>query len=161
MNTSVKSPSSNAKPSAKKVVVSKQRILRNLKEHTYARLGCTKYGVGLVAIKNIPKGTDIFQTTVGPCKPDKWIKLSASEIKKLPKSIQDLVYDFGAVKGGPLAKSGPAVVPVMGMNTLDVTNYFNHSDKPNCKAMMDPTCFMRFKSIRDIKAGEELTYKYN
>jgi hypothetical protein len=140
--------------------VNKSMVLRNLKNDTYARLGCTKYGVGLVAIKEIPAGADIFKTTIGPCKADEWVKLSPAQIKTLPKPIQELVYDFGAVRGGPLAKSGPAVVPLLGMNTLDVTNYFNHSDKPNCKAMMDPKCFMRFKSLRKIKVGEELTYKY-
>lgn len=148
----------NKKPSS--VKITKSMVMRNLKQDTYARLGCTKYGVGLVAIKDIPAGVDVFKTTIGPCKPDRWIKLTTGEIKKLPKVVQELVYDFGAVRGGPLAKSGPAVVPLLGMNTLDVTNYFNHSDKPNCKAMMDPKCFMRFKSLRKIKAGEELTYKY-
>ena len=141
--------------------ITKQMVLRNLKKETYARLGCTKYGVGLVAVKPIPKGADIFKTTIGNCKPDKWVRLTSKEIKSLPKVIRDFVYDFGAVNGGPLAKSGPAVVPLMGLNTLDQTNYFNHSDNTNCKAMMDPKCFMKFKSLRRIKPGEELTYKYD
>lgn len=141
--------------------ITKAMILKNLKQDTYTRLGCTKYGVGLVAIKDIPAGVDIFKTTTGVCKPDEWIKLSPTELKKIPKPVRDLIYDFGAVEGGPLAKSGYAVVPKAGMNTLDITNYFNHSDKPNCKAMMDPKCFMKFKSLRKIKKGEELTYKYN
>jgi len=141
--------------------VKKSQVINNLKNDTYARLGVTKFGVGLMAIKPIPKGTDIFKTTIGPCKADEWIRLSPKDVKELPKSVKEYVYDFGAVSGGPLSQKGPVVVPKLGMNTLDVTNYFNHSDTPNCKAKMDKTCFMRFQSIRDIKKGEELTYKYD
>ena len=140
--------------------ITKKMVIENLKKDTYARLGCTKYGVGLIAIKPIPPGSDIFKTPISKCKSEKFILLSAKEMKRLPKIIRDFVYDFGATKGGPLSKSGPAVVPLMGLNTLDQSNYFNHSDKPNCKAIMDPKCFMRFTSLRKIKPGEELTYKY-
>jgi len=37
--------------------------------------------------------------------------------------------------------------------------FFNHSDDPNCAAYIDGD-FIRLKSIKKIKAGEEITVKY-
>lgn len=39
--------------------------------------------------------------------------------------------------------------------------FYNHSDNPNCKTVEDEEFYgMRLFTIRDIKAGEELTAKY-
>lgn len=37
--------------------------------------------------------------------------------------------------------------------------FFNHSDEPNCEAYIDLD-FIKLRSIKDIKAGEELVAKY-
>lgn len=37
--------------------------------------------------------------------------------------------------------------------------FFNHSDDPNCEAYKDAAC-IKLRSIKEIKAGEELTVKY-
>ena len=37
--------------------------------------------------------------------------------------------------------------------------FFNHSDNPNCEAYVHHAYIM-LRSIKDIKAGEELTVKY-
>jgi hypothetical protein len=47
----------------------------------------------------------------------------------LQRPVQDLVYDFGAISGGPLANKGPAIVPKEGLNTMNISNFMNHSDR--------------------------------
>lgn len=37
--------------------------------------------------------------------------------------------------------------------------FFNHSETPNCEVISDDE-FIRLKTIKEIKAGEELTAKY-
>jgi len=37
--------------------------------------------------------------------------------------------------------------------------FFNHSDNPNCEAYIDDD-FIRLRSIKKIKKGEEITVKY-
>jgi len=37
--------------------------------------------------------------------------------------------------------------------------FFNHSEKPNCKVVYDNE-YIRLVTLREIKAGEELTAKY-
>lgn len=132
--------------------MNKQHIL-----DTYVKLGCTKYGVGVVALKPIPKRTYIFKTPKSLCDEDKWIQLTEKEIKKFPLAIQKLVYDFGAVSGGPLVSKGPAVVPINGFASMNMSNYMNHSIKPNCEPVFLNKCLMTFRTIRK---NEMLTYNY-
>ena len=145
--------------------VSKRKLLKHLKEDTWVRMSKTKYGAGLRAIRDIPAGTFIFKTPTAVCPPDNWVRIEEKDIKTLPKPVQQLVYDFGAISGGPLANKGPAVVPLDGFNSMNITNYMNHSDRPNCTAIMSSKsnnmpCFMTFKTLRKVKSGEMMTYKY-
>lgn len=39
----------------------KKNLLKNLKEKTFCRLGVSKYGVGVFAIKDIPMETELFE----------------------------------------------------------------------------------------------------
>lgn len=152
-------------PSSSKKTLSKSQLLQHLKQDTWVRMAKTKYGAGLKAIRPIPPNTLIFKTPFASCPPDNWVRIEESDIKKLPKAVRQLVYDFGAISGGPLAQKGPAVVPLMGFNSMNITNYLNHSPNPNCKAIVHnqrskSPCFMTFKTIRHIKTGEDITYNY-
>jgi len=150
-------------PTRKQPPVTKAKLMKHLKEDTWVRMSKTKYGAGLRAIRDIPKNTFIFKTPLSICPADKWIVLQEKEIRTLPKSVQDLVYDFGAMSGGPMAKSGPAVVPLDGFNSMDITNFMNHNDNPNCDSYTDlknQPCIMTFKTKRKVKSGEMMTYKY-
>ena len=146
------------------VKVSKAKVLKHLKDDTWVRMAKTKYGAGLRAIRDIPKDTYIFKTSTGICNSDDWVRLEESEIRTLPKAVQDLIYDFGAISGGPMANKGPAIVPRLGFNTMDISNFMNHSEKPNCTAVESRKtkmpCLMTFKTKRKVKSGEMMTYNY-
>ena len=137
---------------------SKGNLLSNLKHNTFCRLKRSKIdGVGLFAIKDIPKGVDPFKK-VNPigCF---IIDLSEEEVESLPFEVKDYVKNF-------FAKDDEGKYPVLGngLNALDITFFLNHSTDPNVTADDDYVSFATYspyKTLRKIKAGEELTQNYN
>lgn len=103
-----------------------------------------KGGVGVFAIRPIPKGTNIF---AGESE-----KLVWTDADRVPteRSLKKLYTDFGVLRDKRYAT--PA-----SFNSLGPGWYLNSSKKPNveCNENMD------FKAIRNIKTGEELTADYD
>lgn len=125
----------------------KQNLIKKLK-NTYCRIKPSKIGgVGVFAIRNIPKGTDPFLYS----QKVKWIKLKKADIEKLDISIQRLVQDFYVYD------KGYYYVSYNGLNSNDISFFVNHSKKPNLET--DDGSF--FKTMRVIKTGEELLADYN
>lgn len=111
----------------------------------YARIGPSRiHGVGAIAVRRIPKGALVFR---GEDERAVWVARSA--VKKLPAELRALYEDFGMVDGTRLG------VPA-NLNRLSVGWYVNHSDEPNVAAGEDG----RFRALRRIDAGEELTADY-
>ena len=104
-------------------------------------------GVGVFAIRDIPKGTDPFMglTTVGS------EKISAETIEILHPAIARYIKDMCVFRDGGY------FIPDAGLNALDVSCYLNHSKTPNMETK-DGTIFV---AARDIKEGEELTIHYD
>ena len=70
--------------------MSKKELLRKLNA-TYCRIGRSKLnGVGVIAIRDMPRGTDPF---IG-CLPTRWVKLTVAEVARLPTAVQTMVRDF-------------------------------------------------------------------
>jgi SET domain-containing protein len=111
----------------------------------YARIGRSRtHGVGVVAIRDIPAGTLVFR---GESERVAWVSRAA--VRRMPAAIRSLYEDFGMVSGGKLG-----VPPTL--NMLSVGWYVNHSDRPNLEAGEDA----RFRALRRIRKGEELTADY-
>ena len=111
----------------------------------YARIGPSRiHGVGAIAIRPIARGTLVF---AGEDERATWVSRSA--VKKLPAELRSLYEDFGMVDGTKLG------VPT-NLNRLSVGWYVNHSRTPNLEAGEDG----RFRALRHIDAGEELTADY-
>jgi hypothetical protein len=100
-------------------------------------------GVGVFAIRPIPKGANVFS---GESE-----KLVWTADTKLPKraSLKKLYTDFGVLRGSKYA------TPV-NFNSIGPGWYLNSSDKPNvrCDENFD------FIALRKIRTGEELTANY-
>jgi hypothetical protein len=97
----------------------------------HARIGRSRvHGVGVVAIRDIPAGTLVFR---GESERVAWVSRAA--VRRLPPAIRQLYEDFGMVSVGW---------------------YVNHSDRPNLEADEDA----RFRALRRIRKGEELTADY-
>ena len=136
--------------------MSKAKLLENLREDTYCRIVASKvHGVGVGAIKDIPKGVDPFMR-VG--KEPKAIPLTDGEVQSLSTGVKKMVEDFTEKTGRYW------YIPETGLNALDVTFYLNHNDRPNigtCRNSNNPDSFVSFITKRCIKKGEELFINYN
>jgi SET domain-containing protein len=111
----------------------------------YVRLKPSKiHGVGVFAIRDIPKRTYVFR---GDDDELVWVKASATN--RLEKEIKKLYRDFC------VSRNGRYGCP-RNFNLLTPAWYLNHSKKPNMAADKN----YDFYSIRRIKKGEELTVDY-
>lgn len=126
----------------------KQKIINCLK-NTYCRLKPSEIeGVGVFAIKDIPKGIDPFDGI----KKQAWHKFQISELKTLGKEILPLIDSFFVIH-----KNGTVEISDSCLNGMDISYFLNNSKKPNIKTIDDGE---RFVTIRKIKKGEELSVSY-
>lgn len=130
----------------------KQKILKDLK-NTCCRLRTSKIeGVGVFAIKDIPKGKDPFPGI----KNGKWHKFDLKELKNLDKTILTMIDDFFVIED-----NSNVYIPEIGLNGIDISFFLNNSKNPNLKIVgdgKDEAVF--FKTSKNIKRGEELTVSY-
>jgi hypothetical protein len=118
---------------------------RSPHDGVYARIGFSRvHGVGVLAIRDIPAGTMVFR---GESERVVWVSRAA--VRRLPTAVRQLYEDFGMVWGDRIG-----VPPTL--NMLSVGWYVNHSDHPNVEAGEDA----RFRTLRRIRKGEELTADY-
>ena len=130
------------------MAIDKARISKHLQTEVYCRLGVSPiHGIGVFAIRDIPKGT---QPLVSLLK-IKEFSFSKKEIKKLPSSVQKEVRMFCYYN------KDEHLIPSIGLNAMNMAFYMNHSKKPNIKYLKNNTLL----SLRKIKAGEELLFDYD
>lgn len=126
----------------------KQETLKNL-QATYCRLKPSRQqGVGIFAIRDIPKNTKVFTGAA----PTRWFKFKQVDLNKLDKSILKMISDFFGSE-----VDGTVYIPQGGLNNMNVSYYLNHSNKPNVKTIDGGATFV---TIRKIKKGEELYSDY-
>lgn len=112
----------------------------------YVRLKRSRiHGVGVFAIRDIPKGTYVFR---GDKDKMVWVKASATD--RLDKEVKRLYQGFC------VSRDGKYGCP-RNFNLLTPGWYLNHSRKPNMAADEN----YDFYSVRRIKKGEELTVDYD
>ena len=118
---------------------------RSPHDEVYARIGRSRiHGVGVLAIRDIPRGTWLFR---GEDEHVVWVR--RARIRRLPPELRKLYTDFGMAWGERIG------VPRT-LNMLSVGWYLNHSYRPNVEADEDG----RFHALRRIRKGEELTADY-
>lgn len=114
-------------------------------EDVYTRLACSKiHGVGVFAIKDMPKGFNIFGDD-----PDEVFLVDKSTVEAQDEEIRKLYYDFCAIENGKYCCPES-------FNRMTVFWYFNESKSPNTRSNGH-----EFYTLRDIKKGEELTVDYS
>lgn len=130
--------------------MNKKSFLTALRD-VYCKLGVTKHGVGVVAIRTIRKGTDPFKNA-DPEGDVLRIPKADLDACDAPREVKDLVRDFCALQDGVY------FVPNYGIDALTKNHYLNHSKEPN---MMTLDKGETFVTMRNIKKGEELTADYD
>jgi SET domain-containing protein len=117
----------------------------------YTRIKPSKiHGVGVFAIRAIPKGTSIFSNDDAPIV---WVK--KDKIKRLRGEIRRLYEDFCIIKD-----NGEIFGCPVNFSLMTVAWFLNEpklGQKPNVGCRKDYT----FYALCDIAAGEELTVDYS
>jgi len=127
----------------------KKQIIDSLK-NTYCRIKNSKInGVGVFAIKDIPKGVNPF----GVSKKTNWQKFNVNELKNLDKEVLKMIEDFFTIQ-----KDGSLYMPNFGLNGMDISFFMNHSKNPNVKMANDEVNFI---SLKKIRKNQELTVSYD
>lgn len=129
--------------------MNKRQFLQSLNE-VWCRLAVTRHGVGVVAIRDIPKGIDPFKN----CDPHgDVLELSEKELEAsvAPEEAKQLVRDFCALQDGTY------FVPDYGMDAIDKSYFLNHSHEPTMVTLDKGEVFV---TARLVKKGEELTANY-
>lgn len=126
----------------------KKEILRHLQSDVYCKIGVsTTHGVGVFAIRDIPKGASPLRCL----RRHKEIEFSAKELKKLPRAVKNQIEVFCFVD------DGVALIPSIGLNSFDMAVYLNHSKKPNLKFKRNGS----LEAVKKIRKGEELFIDYD
>ncbi len=130
------------------MAVDKERLLKHLHTEVYCRLGIsTVHGIGVFAIRTIPKGATPF-TSLVRCKE---IDFSIKEVESFPASVRKEIEAFC------FYNSKKYQIPTMGLNTMNLAFYMNHSKKPNVRYMNNG----EIVTLREIQANEELFFDYD
>ena len=126
----------------------KENLINELSHHTYVRLlPSSIHGIGVFAIRNIPKGCQKMFSKV----PGEWVELSKKEVAELRPESKDLVETYC------LFDRDRYYVPANGFKEMDLSLFLNHDDKPNVRSVNGGAFF---EAIRDIEKGEEITIDY-
>lgn len=130
--------------------MNKKQFLQSLND-VYCKLAPTTHGVGVVALRTIPKGVDPFKR----CDPfGDVLTIPAAELDAFdaPQEAKTLVRDFCALQDGVY------FVPNYGIDAIDKSYFLNHSRTPN---MISTDKGETFVTSRRITKGEELTANYD
>jgi SET domain-containing protein len=126
----------------------KAKLLQHLGEEVYCQLGKSAvHGVGVFAIRRIPRGVNPLRAY----KKHGEIRYSKKELRSLPHPVRKLIDKYCYYENGTV------LVPELGLNTMDLALYVNHSRKPNVALAKDD----RLETLRAIAVGEELTMNYD
>jgi len=152
----------------------KRSLLKHLKQTVYVKLAPGVAGVGVVALRDIPPGTNPFAPANQQLLPkEKSVALTESELQGLPTAVREHVFDFFAAMDDPRDESAGTPlrtdsselvygVHACGPNALDISWYVNHSDEPNLEFVMidGEGDFNSYRTTRLVVAGEELLHNY-
>lgn len=114
----------------------------------YARPGVTDNGVGLVAIRTVPKGATICTCEAKFSKRVPELALLALH-PSVAKTVRQL---FDGADG-----SGFCNIPTNYDQAIPLVSFINHSGEPNC--VFDEDRFS-IRASRKVNTGEELTVDY-
>ena len=132
--------------------INRQRVIDNTLNDVYCRLSVTEHGVGVRAVRAIPRGTDPFKT-VDPV--HDIVSISRDDIARAHPGVREMTDDYMVSTEG--------IVPMTrnGLNAVTIDFFMNHNPKdPNMTIINGDDAYVTFQAARDIQAGEELTINY-
>ncbi len=134
--------------------MTKEDIIKDLESNIYCRIQRSPiHGVGVFAIRDIPKGANPFVTFIDidvvPV-PEKEIMGNP----RIPEAVKEIVKAFYAIRNGNI------YCDARSLNEINISYFLNHAEKPNLdvEEINEET---HFTANRNIQAGEELTTDYS
>jgi len=134
------------------MTINKNKLIQNLSE-TYCSFGVSKVeGVGVIAIRDIPKGINPFPTIIA----EQIIPLEEKDLLNLPVEIAEKIKQL------IVRCDKRYFMYSLGLNSTGVRFHLNHSENPNLTlcAPQFKNSYASFKTTKKIKKGEELFWNY-
>jgi hypothetical protein len=107
------------------------------------------HGIGVFAVRDIPKGKNPFNT-IPKYSAFGYVRITEDELDALPSRLSE------AIRALFIPTDGVMHIPNHGLNVIRLNSYLNHSAKPN----MRTSDGYDFVARRKISIGEELTVDY-
>jgi hypothetical protein len=108
------------------------------------------HGIGVFAIRNIPRGTNPFGLLARYARPG-YVRITQDELDALPSGLARIIRTLFVPTDGTM------YLPTSGTNLVHLLAYLNHSDEPNLRTRDG----WNFFTCRRIREGEELTVDYH
>jgi SET domain len=125
--------------------------LRHILADCYCRLQPSSiHGIGVYAIRDIPKGKNPFRTLPAYGRRSGYVRITDEELVALPPGL------FRLLRALFVPTDGTMHIPTTGTNIVYLAAYVNHSATPNLRT----TDGFNFLARRKIREGEELTADY-
>jgi hypothetical protein len=136
-----------------------KKVIANMKNDTYCRIKPDTFGgVGVFAVKDIPKGVNPFKVTTGECINYKTVNVPKKVVDKLKPGVKRIVEAFYAYDEDTRTYG----IPFVGLNAQDISFYMNTSKKPNVKVVFSDKCAMNsFITAKKIPKGTQLFINYD
>lgn len=127
--------------------MTKEELLADLDE-TYVMLQPSGvHGIGVFAIREIPKGTrSLFSKHH-----EEWVRLPLEEYETLPDYSKKLIENYCVFD------KEYYYIEKSGFKKMDIVCFLNHSEEPNLVPVENGEFF---ETTRDLNAGEELFLNY-
>lgn len=123
--------------------------VKYLNTTVWARLGPSViHGVGVFAIRDIPKGTQITDFNLNDFRNQRPLRINYKDFEKILPEIRALILDYVTFL---YHKKIPEFSFFSPNQNACLQSFMNHSDKPNSDGVW---------SLKAIKKGEEITENY-
>lgn len=125
-------------------------LVREVLADCYCRLQPSPiHGIGVFAIRDIPRGKNPFQMLARYARPG-YVRITDAELEALPRGLATTIRALFVPTDGVM------YLPTCGTNLVYLIAYLNHADTPNLRTRDGFNFFTR----RKIRAGDELTVDY-
>ena len=126
------------------------QLVRRVLADCYCRLApSTIHGIGVFAVRDVPRGKDPFNTLSKYSRPG-YVRMTSAEFDALPPKLHEMIHALFVPTDGEMW------LPNCGTNVVYLNSYLNHSAKPNLRTKDG----FHFVARRKIFEGEELTVDY-
>ena len=134
------------------MIINKCKLLENLR-NTYCSFGRSEvHGIGVVAIRDIPKGINPLPVIVE----EQTLNITEKELENLPKEVSKKIKDIF------VGVNGIYQIYNLGLNSMGVRFHVNHSKDPNIAVNEEAfvSGYNPFITLRKIQKDEELFWDY-